>query len=72
MKMTTRTFISRFGKAKQAARNGQIVEVRDEETGAVFAFSLKRRAKWRFAPDAIGIVDGPTDLSQRRGLSNSL
>jgi len=29
----------------------------------------KLRKKWQFAPDAIGMVSGPSDLSQRKGLS---
>jgi len=31
--------------------------------------SAKLSKKWRFAPDAIGMVDGPGDLSRRKGLS---
>jgi hypothetical protein len=69
MKMTTRTFSRKLAKAKQAASTGEIVEVSDEDTGKVFLFSLKRKDKWQFAPDAIGMVDGPSDLSQRKGLS---
>jgi hypothetical protein len=69
MKMTTRTFSRQLAKAKQAASAGKTVEVSDEDTGKVFIFSLKRRANWQFAPDAIGMVDGPADLSQRKGLS---
>jgi hypothetical protein len=33
------------------------------------AFAVKLRKKWQFAPDAIGMVDGPKDLSRRKGLS---
>jgi hypothetical protein len=34
------------------------------------AFAAKLRKKWRFAPDAIDMVDGPRDLSRRKGLSD--
>ena len=34
------------------------------------AFAVKLRKKWQFAPDAIGMVDGPKDLSRRKGLSS--
>ena len=69
MKMTTRIFSRNLAKAKRAASSGQTVEVSDEDTGLIFVFSLKRKDKWQFAPDAVGIVDGPADLSQRKGLS---
>lgn len=68
MKMSTRTFSRHLAKAKRAAFSGKTIEVSDEDTGNVFVFSLKRRDKWQFAADAIGMVDGPTDLSQRKGL----
>lgn len=38
-------------------------------TGSTAAFAAKLRKKWQFAPDAIGMVDGPKDLSRRKGLS---
>lgn len=69
MKMTTRTFSRKLAKAKQAASCGKTVEVSDEDTGSVFVFSLKRKADWHFAEDAIGMLDSPPDLSQRKGLS---
>jgi hypothetical protein len=69
MKMTTRAFSRQLAKAKLEAARGKIIEVTDEDTGAVFVFSLKRRDAWHFAPDAIGMMDGPSDLSQRKGLS---
>ena len=37
--------------------------------GSTVAFAGKLRKKWQFAPDAIGMVDGPKDLSRRKGLS---
>ncbi|MDO8539293.1 MAG: hypothetical protein Q7S40_02550 [Opitutaceae bacterium] len=37
--------------------------------GSKLAVAGKLRKKWRFAPDAIGMVDGPRDLSRRKGLS---
>jgi hypothetical protein len=69
MKMTTRAFSRQLAMAKSAAASGKTVEVSDEDTGRVFVFSLKRKDKWQFATDAIGMVDGPADLSQRKGLS---
>jgi len=69
MKLTTRAFSRQLAKAKQAAASGQPVEVTDEDTGAVFIFALKPKPKWQFAPDAIGMFDGPVDLSERKGLS---
>jgi hypothetical protein len=69
MKMTTRTFSRQLAKAKRAASIGKTVEVSDEDTGRVFVFSLKPKEKWTFAEDAIGMVEGPCDLSQRKGLS---
>ena len=69
MKMTTRAFSRQLAKAKRAASSGKTIEVSDEDTGNVFVFLLKRKDKWQFAADAIGMVDGPADLSQRKGLS---
>ena len=69
MRMTFRTFATHLAKAKHAASAGVIVEVADKDTGDVFVFSLKQRGRWRFAPDAIGMVEGPIALSQRKGLS---
>jgi hypothetical protein len=69
MKMTTRTFSRQLAKAKRIATSGTAVEVSDEDTGRVFIFSLRRKEKWRFPEDVIGMVDGPPDLSQRKGLS---
>jgi hypothetical protein len=37
--------------------------------GAVPVLSAKAAKKWSFAPDAIGMFNGPRDLSRRRGLS---
>ena len=33
--------------------------------------SAKLRKKWRFAPDAIGMVNGPKNLSRRKRLKQS-
>jgi hypothetical protein len=38
-------------------------------TGSTAVFAAKLRKKWQFASDAIGMVDGPRDLSRRKGLS---
>jgi len=40
-----------------------------KSNGAVPVLSTKSAKKWRFAPDAIGMFNGPRDLSRRRGLS---
>jgi hypothetical protein len=69
MKMTARTFSRQLKKAMNAALNGKTVVVNDEDSRQVFVFSLKRRGRWNFSDDATGIVDGPADLSQRKGLS---
>jgi hypothetical protein len=69
MKMTARDFSRNLAKAKQAASSGKTVEVSDEDTGSIFVFSLKGKDDWHFAQDAIGMVNGPTELSQRKGLS---
>jgi len=69
MKMTTRAFSRQLAKAKRAAAKGQPVEITDQDTGEVFIFSLKRKEKWQFASDAIGMIEAPTDLSERKGLS---
>ncbi len=37
--------------------------------GANHASAAKVTKKWRFAPDAIGMFNGPRDLSSRKGLS---
>jgi hypothetical protein len=69
LKMTPRSFSRQLAKAKRATSRGEAIEVSDEDTGEVFVFSLKRQNGWHFAPDAIGVVEGPADLSQRKGLS---
>jgi hypothetical protein len=51
-----------------AAPKGRTVEVTHEASGRVFVLSLKRRGDWRFPEDAIGMVDGHSKLSQRKGL----
>lgn len=38
-------------------------------TGSTAIFAAKLRKKWQFASDALGMVDGPRDLSRRKGLS---
>jgi len=44
-------------------------KARKARTVSTVAFPAKLRKKWQFAPDAIGMVDGPKDLSRRKGLS---
>lgn len=69
IKMTTRTFARNLAKAKRIASSGKAVEVSDAGTGRVFIFSLKPRDSWRFPEDVMGMMEGPEDLSQRKGLS---
>lgn len=38
-------------------------------SGSTVTVTAKLRKKWQFAPDAIGMVAGPKDLSRRKGLS---
>ena len=69
MQMKTREFSRKLAAAKKAAVGGKRVEVKDDDTGETFVFSAKPKKKWQFAPDAIGMVRGPKNLSQRKGLS---
>jgi hypothetical protein len=48
-----------------------LIGVKAPKTGSssIATFAAKLRKKWQFAPDAIGMVDGPKDLSRRKGLS---
>ena len=69
MHMKTREFSRKLAAAKKAAAGGKIIEVKDDDTGETFVFSVKPRKQWRFAADAIGMVSGPKNLSQRKGLS---
>jgi hypothetical protein len=68
MKMTARTFSRQLKKAMNAASSGKKVAVNDENSCRVFVFSLKKKGGWHFSNDAIGIVDAPGALSQRKGL----
>jgi len=69
MRMKTREFSRKLAAAKKAAASGKIVEVMDDDTGETFVFAAKPRKQWRFAPDAIAMMSGSKDLSQRKGLS---
>ena len=44
-------------------------KARKAGNGSTLTFAAKLRKKWQFAPDAIGMVGGPKDLSRRKGLS---
>ena len=63
MRMSTRN------SSQKSATNGKARKIGDSSTVGTLAIAAKLRKKWRFAPDAIGMVEGPKDLSQRKGLS---
>ncbi|BET66202.1 hypothetical protein ASA1KI_11200 [Opitutales bacterium ASA1] len=69
MQMKTREFSRKLAAAKKAASSGKVIEVQDDDTGETYVFASKPRKAWTFAEDAVGMVDGPEDLSQRKGLS---
>lgn len=61
---------SRIGSSSRKPEvSGKPVGVGNGAAVLTSTISTKIRKKWRFAPDAIGMVSGPRDLSQRKGLS---
>jgi hypothetical protein len=68
MKLTTRSLMRDFPKAKAAARRGQAVEIVDGKTGEQFVLTAKPiRTFGELAAPAKGIYAGPRDLSSREG-----
>ena len=50
-------------------KNSAGVKAARKVGSAATVVTAKASKKWRFAPDAIGMFNGPRDLSRRRGLS---
>jgi len=68
MKISTRSLIREFPKAKAAARKGQAVEIVDGKSGERFLLTAKpTRTFGELAAPARGIYAGPRDLSTREG-----
>jgi len=68
MKVSTRSLMRDFPKAKAAARKGQAVEIIDGNTGESFVLTAKPTATFgQLAAGAKGAYEGPRDLSTREG-----
>lgn len=68
MKLSTRSLVRDFPKAKAAARKGQAVEIVDGKTGEKFLLTAKpTRTFGELAARAKGVYAGPRDLSTREG-----
>jgi hypothetical protein len=68
MKLSTRSLMREFPKAKAAARKGQAVEIVDGKSGERFLLTAKRTQTFgELAAHAKGVYAGPRDLSVREG-----
>jgi hypothetical protein len=68
VKISTRSLMREFPKAKAAARKGQEVEIVDGKSGERFLLTAKQtRTFGELASPAKGIYSGPRDLSTREG-----
>jgi hypothetical protein len=68
MKVSTRSLVRDFPKAKAAARKGQGVEIVDGKTGEKFLLTAtSTRTFGELAARAKGVYAGPRDLSTREG-----
>lgn len=68
MKISTRSLVREFPKAKAAARKGRTVEIVDGKTGEHFILTAKpTRTFGELAAGAKGAYQGPRDLSSREG-----
>jgi hypothetical protein len=68
MKLSTRSLVRDFPKAKAAARKGQAVEIVDGKTGEHFVLTAKATATFgELAARAKGVYPGPRALSTREG-----
>lgn len=68
MKISTRSLVREFPKARAAARKGQAVEIVDGNTGERFVLTAKpTRTFGEIAARAKGVYAGPRDLSMREG-----
>lgn len=68
MKISTRSLVREFPKARAAARKGQAVEIVDGNTGERFMLTAKpTRTFGELAARAKGVFAGPRNLSTREG-----
>lgn len=68
MKISTRSLVREFPKAKAAARKGRTVEIRDGKTGELFLLIAKPTQTFgELAASAKGVHAGPRNLSTREG-----
>ncbi len=68
MKVSTRSLMREFPKAKAAARKGQAVEIIDGKSGERFLLTAKPTGTFgQLAAHAKGVYAGPRDLSAREG-----
>ena len=68
MKVSTRSLMREFPKAKAAARKGQAVEIVDGKSGEQFLLIAKPTHTFgELAAHAKGVYAGPRDLSSREG-----
>jgi hypothetical protein len=68
MKVSTRSLVREFPKAKAAARKGQAVEIVDGKSGERFLLTAKPTHTFgELAASAKGAYAGPRDLSTREG-----
>ncbi len=68
MKISTRSLVREFPKAKAAARKGQMVEIVDGKSGERFLLTAKPTKTFgELAAGAKGVYAGPRDLSMREG-----
>lgn len=68
MKISTRSLMREFPKAKAAARKGQAVEIVDGKSGERFLLTAKpTRTFGELAASAKGVYAGPKNLSMREG-----
>ena len=68
MKISTRSLVREFPKAKAAARKGRTVEIVDGNSGERFLLTAKPTKTFgELAADAKGAYAGPRDLSMREG-----
>ena len=68
MKISTRSLVREFPKARAAARKGQAVEIVDGNTGESFVLTAKPTKTFgELAARAKGVYAGPRNLSAREG-----
>jgi hypothetical protein len=68
MKLSTRSLVRDFPKAKAAARKGKAVEIVDGKTGERFLLTAKPTKTFgELAASAKGVYSGARNLSTREG-----